>query len=72
LVLFKIKDFFLRILSGFSAQPGVVSKAPVKTAKQLESMTKQQIEAYARKFDIELDRRKTKRNMISDFFAQKS
>lgn len=38
--------------------------------EQLYAMKKSEIEKFAREFDIELDRRKTKHNMIEDFYKQ--
>jgi len=40
-------------------------KAP--TAKTLTAMTKKEIEQVARDFNVELDARKTKANMVKDF-----
>ena len=38
---------------------------------ELQKMTKADIEAHAREFGIELDRRKTKANMIDAFIEQR-
>lgn len=38
---------------------------------ELQKMTKADIEAYAREFGVELDRRKTKANMIDLFIEQR-
>lgn len=43
------------------------SVLPLKTEEELLKMTKQQIDDYAKEQGIELDRRKTKKNMVQDF-----
>lgn len=40
-------------------------QAPVKTRKELQSMTKKQIEEFGRELGIELDRRLTKAKLIA-------
>jgi len=42
-----------------------VPQAPKKTRKQLQSMTKKQIEEFGRELGIELDRRLTKAKLIA-------
>ena len=45
----------------------------MKTEEELKKLSKIKLEEYAREFDIELDRRKTKAGMITDFYEmQKS
>jgi hypothetical protein len=47
----------------------VVTKEKLPTKAKLTAMTKAQIEDLGREFGIELDKRKTKDNMISDLRA---
>jgi hypothetical protein len=47
------------------------SDAVVKDAKQLAKMTKAEVEDFARTCGVELDRRKTKANMIADFLQKR-
>ena len=42
-----------------------VPPTPVKTRKELQSMTKKQIEEFGRELGIELDRRLTKAKLIA-------
>lgn len=57
--------FYITMYSG--ATPEDEQKPAPKTAEELMSMTKVEIEEYAREYGIELDRRKTKKNMVADF-----
>lgn len=51
-------------------EPKLVKKVPL-SATNLKKKTKKQVEDYAKQeFGIDLDRRKTKANMISDLLSQ--
>ena len=47
-----------------------VTKARLPTNKAMEKLTKAQLEELARDHGVELDRRKTKANMIKEFRAE--
>lgn len=52
------------------AETGVDTSVPVKGEGELKKLTKVQIEEAAREHGVELDRRKTKDNMIKDYLDQ--
>ena len=60
----------IELVSGSEPELPVPSNTTLDSAKDTpidyEAMTKRQLEAYGRTIGIELDRRKTKANMIKD------
>ncbi len=47
----------------------VQTKPTLKSEENLMKMTKSQLEEYGRKVGVELDKRKTKKNMVADLIA---
>lgn len=47
-----------------------VAKKVVKTKKQLEALTKKQLEEYGRELGIELDRRLTKDKLVAQLLKE--